>query len=92
MIVAVVLVAVVALGVIAAVAWPLLAPHAAETAHTETRSDALQDDIDRALRAIREIEFDHAAGNLSDADFGELVGAERVRAAALLRRRDSVGG
>lgn len=91
MIVATIVVAAVALAVIAVVAWPLLVPTGAG-AVADGNSDGLQDDIDRALRAIREIEFDHAAGNLSDADFAELVGTERARAAELLRSRDSRGG
>jgi hypothetical protein len=89
---ATVLVAVVALAVIVAVAWPLLNPQGTSATAVEMSPSGLQDEIDRALRAIKEIEFDHAAGSLSDGDFAELVGAERARAAELLRRRDSLGG
>ena len=52
----------------------------------------MQDEIDRSLRAIREIEFDHRAGNLSDEDFAELDGAERAQLATFLRRRDESSG
>lgn len=84
-----VLVAAVALAVVAAVAWPLLHErHQAEPAGEDEAERALQDEIDRSLRAIREIEFDHRAGNLSDEDFAELDGAERAQLAILLRRRD----
>ena len=42
--------------------------------------------------AIREIEMDHRAGNLSDEDFAALDRAERARAVELMRRRDREGG
>lgn len=89
-----ILVAVVALVVVAAVAWPLVRDRGdgVETTQAEERRRALQDDIDQSLRAIREIEFDHRTGNLSDADHAELDGGERARAAELLRQRDSQQG
>ncbi len=84
-----ILVAAVALAVVVAVAWPLLQErHQAEPPPDDQAAQALQDEIDRSLRAIREIEFDHRAGNLSDEDFAELDGAERAQLATLLRRRD----
>ncbi len=90
----VLLVSAVALVVVAAVAWPLVRERSesAETTYADERGRALQDEIDQSLRAIREIEFDHKAGNLSDADFAELDGAERSRAAELLRHRDATEG
>lgn len=79
------------------VGWPLLGredPEAAWRADAEQRAtDAdtdLQEAIDRSLAAIREIEQDHRAGNLSDEDFGTLDRAERARAAELMRRRDEL--
>lgn len=93
MIVAVLLVALVVLAVVAAVAWPLIGARA--DARLDQQSDAesqeLQDEIERSLRAIREIELDHRAGDLSDGDFAELDAEERARAAELLRRRDGAG-
>lgn len=84
------LVAAVALLTVGAIAWPFLHNRAAarDDEPTSRHDGEIQDEIERSLRAIREIEFDHAAGNLGDADFAELVGAERARAAELLRRRD----
>lgn len=77
------------------VGWPLLAredPELERQVDAETRAiDAdtdLQEAIERSLAAIREIEQDHRAGNLSDEDFGTLDRAERARAAELMRRRD----
>ena len=40
---------------------------------------------DRALSALKELEFDHRTGKLSDDDYQELVGGYRRRAAAALR-------
>ena len=40
------------------------------------------------LKAIKELEFDHAMGKLSDADFHDLVTRYRARAVAVLRRLD----
>ncbi|HEY3354957.1 MAG TPA: zinc ribbon domain-containing protein [Polyangia bacterium] len=40
------------------------------------------------LKAIKELEFDHAMGKLSDGDFQELVGRYRARAIAVLRQLD----
>ena len=90
-----ILVAAVALAVVAAVAWPLVRDRTDGTGPPggdDERRRALQDGIDRSLRAIREIEFDHTAGNLGDGDFVELDAAERARAAELLRQRDSLKG
>lgn len=89
-----ILVAMVALAVVASVAWPLVRNRAedARSAGGDDRRQALQDDIDQSLRAIREIDFDHKTGNLGDADFAELDAVERARAAELLRQRDSREG
>ena len=85
-----VLVALVALAVVAAVAWPLVRDRAEDVGSVvrDERRQALQDGIDQSLRAIREIDFDHESGNLGDADFAELDAVERTRAADLLRQRD----
>jgi hypothetical protein len=90
----VILVAVVALAVVAAVAWPLVRNRGddAGAGGGDDRRQALQDDIDQSLRAIREIDFDHKTGNLGDADFAELDAVERARAAELLRQRDITEG
>ena len=46
---------------------------------------ALAEERDRALAALKELEFDHRTGKLTDADYRELVGAYRRRAAAALQ-------
>jgi hypothetical protein len=40
------------------------------------------------LKAIKELEFDHAMGKLSDADYHDIVGRYRASAVAVLRRLD----
>jgi len=41
------------------------------------------------LRSIKELEFDRAMGRLSDADFHEMAGRLRARAAGLIRQLDA---
>jgi len=76
------------------VAWPLLArgPGTPPADPDAERRRAIQEDLDRSLEAIREIEMDHRAGNLSDEDFAALDRAERARAVELMRRRDQLDG
>lgn len=45
---------------------------------------ALAEERDRALAALKELEFDHRTGKVSDEDYRELVGPLRRAAAAAL--------
>ena len=45
----------------------------------------LEEERDRALAALKELEFDHRTGKISDADYRELVGPLRREAAEALR-------
>jgi hypothetical protein len=58
----------------------LLEPDAAQQ-----RRLALAEERDRALAALKELEFDHRTGKVSDEDYRELVGVLRQRAAETLR-------
>lgn len=51
----------------------------------ERRRLALIEERDRALDALREVEFDHRTGKLSDDDYRALVGPLRRRAAEAAR-------
>jgi hypothetical protein len=51
----------------------------------ERRRLALIEERDRALDALREVEFDHRTGKLSDEDYRALVGPLRRRAAEAAR-------
>lgn len=92
MLVGILIVSLVALALVAAVAWPLVAPQddgsIDDPAAAERR--AVDEDLQRSLAAIREIDMDHRAGNLSDEDFAALDAAERARAVLLMRRADEL--
>jgi len=57
----------------------------AEPDELERRRLELAEERDRALAALKELEFDHRSGKLSDEDYAELVGPLRRRAAETLR-------
>jgi len=88
---ALVLGAVVAVIAVVLVAAPfLLEPAPAddrlhEPGELDKRALQLAEEKDRALAALKELEFDHRTGKLSDNDYQELVGGYRRRAAAALR-------
>ena len=58
----------------------LLQPDAAQQ-----RRLAAAEERDRALSALKELEFDHRTGKVSDEDYRELVRVLRQRAAETLR-------
>jgi len=49
---------------------------------------ALSEERDRALAALKELEFDHRTGTISDEDYRELVGPLRRDAAQALKALD----
>ena len=51
----------------------------------EQEQVALAEERDRALAALKELEFDHRTGKVSDEDYRAQVGLLRRRAAELLR-------
>jgi len=57
----------------------------------ERRRLALIEERDRALDALRELEFDHRTGKLSDDDYRQLVGPLRRRAALASRALEPRG-
>jgi hypothetical protein len=56
-----------------------------EPSEAERRALALAEERDRALAALKELEFDHRTGKVSDEDYRTLVGPLRARALAALR-------
>jgi hypothetical protein len=54
----------------------------------EERRLELAEERDRALAALKELEFDHRTGKIGDDDYRELVGPLRRAAAAALRALD----
>jgi hypothetical protein len=64
----------------------------AEPDELERRRLALVEERDRAADALRELEFDHRTGKLSDEDYRALVGPLRRRAAEAARALEPRGG
>ena len=55
----------------------------------EERRLGLIDERDRALAALKELEFDHRAGKIDDVDYRALVGSLRRAAAEALQALDA---
>ena len=89
--------ALLALAVVVYVAVPFLRePEApvdrlAEPDDLELRRLALIEERDRSQDALRELEFDHRTGKLSDEDYRTLVGPLRRRVAAATRALEPRG-
>jgi hypothetical protein len=56
-----------------------------DLSEVERRRLQLSEERDRALEALKELEFDHRTGKVSDDDYMQLVGPLRRRAAETLR-------
>lgn len=91
---ALVLAAVLAVVCVVAVALPFLRePDPAtdaldDLAPSELRRIALEEERDRALAALKELEADHRTGKVSDEDYRAVVGGLRRDAASALRALD----
>jgi hypothetical protein len=85
---------VLAVACVVLVALPFLREPAArndrlvEPDEREQRRLGLAEERDRALAALKELEFDHRTGKVSDEDYRNLVGPLRRRAAEALRALD----
>jgi hypothetical protein len=72
---------------------PLVSPEDERTINIGQRTRAaLEREKLLTLRSIKELEFDRAMGRLSDADFTEMAGRLRARAAGLIRQLDASVG
>jgi hypothetical protein len=81
-----------ALGALAYVLWPLIVAEGRSSAlHRATSAPATApDDHGDAVAALREIEFDHATGKLSESDYAALKTQYTSEAVAAMRARESV--
>jgi hypothetical protein len=70
------------------VCWPLIA-FAPDKLETEPELFEALEERDRALSALRELEFDHRAGKIVDDDYRALVRTLRLRAAHALKTVDA---
>jgi hypothetical protein len=87
---ALVLGALLAVGAVAFVARPLLRAGVDELlSEPEQQQLALAEERDRALAALKELEFDHRTGKVSDEDYRLLVNELRKAAADALRALDA---
>jgi len=66
--------------------------HLDEPSESERDWIALAEERDRALAALKELEFDHRTGKVSDEDYRELVGPLRARVAEALRALEPHAG
>ncbi|MDO8795273.1 MAG: zinc ribbon domain-containing protein [Vicinamibacterales bacterium] len=72
---------------------PLVSPEEDRTAMVGERTRAaLEREKLLTLRSIKELEFDRAMGKLSDADWKEMSGRLRARAAGLMKQLDAGSG
>ena len=87
--VSIILAAFVTFGALLYVARPFFAgvtPSAAASPDTVAkRRLELFEERDRALAALKELEFDHRTGKVSDSDYRALIGPLRLRAVETLR-------
>ena len=80
--------------VVVLVALPFLREPVVEDDRLDAPTDAderrlaLVEERDRALAALKELEFDHRTGKVDDVDYRDLVGPLRQAAAAALRALD----
>jgi hypothetical protein len=83
-----------AAAVVVLVALPFLREPVTEDDRLDAPTDAeerrlvLVEERDRALAALKELEFDHRTGKLDDDDYRRLVGPLRRAAASALRALD----
>lgn len=84
----------VAVAAVLLVAWPFLREPVATNDRLDTAAPgdaervALVEERDRALAALKELEFDHRTGKIGDDDYRSQVGPLRREAASALRRLD----
>jgi cytochrome c-type biogenesis protein CcmH/NrfG len=87
-------IAAIALPALAIVLWPLLrggAGRAAASPETLDRRLELAEEKASTYRALKELDFDHEAGSLSDDDFQALRDRYEARAAELITTLDTLG-
>ena len=90
------LIVAVVLPALAIVLWPLVRGRDSDVVTTEERPRddrrlELEEEKVALYRALRELQFDHDAGHLSDADYDGLRARYETRAAALITDLDALG-
>jgi tetratricopeptide (TPR) repeat protein len=90
------LIAAIVVPALAIVLWPLLGGRPAGAASSAARASddrrlELEEEKSALYRALRELEFDHDAGHLSDPDFHSLRERYESRAGVLITELDALG-
>jgi tetratricopeptide (TPR) repeat protein len=90
------LIAAIVVPALAIVLWPLLGGRPAGAASSPARASddrrlELEEEKSALYRALRELEFDHDAGHLSDPDFQSLRERYESRAGVLITELDALG-
>ena len=90
------LIAAIVVPALAIVLWPLLGGRSAGGASSPARASddrrlELEEEKSALYRALRELEFDHDAGHLSDPDFQSLRERYESRAGVLITELDALG-
>jgi len=90
------LIAAIVVPALAIVLWPLLGGRSAAAASSPARASddrrlELEEEKSALYRALRELEFDHDAGHLSDPDFQNLRERYESRAGVLITELDALG-
>jgi len=89
------LIAAIVVPALAIVLWPLLGGRAATASSPARASDdrwlELEEEKSALYRALRELEFDHDAGHLSDPDYQSLRERYESRAGVLITELDALG-
>jgi hypothetical protein len=95
MVLPIILTAAVTLAALLYVARPLLGetevPARARAVGPAAGRLGLVEERDRTLAALKELEFDHRTGKVSDEDYRELIGPMRRRAVETLRSLEPAG-
>jgi tetratricopeptide (TPR) repeat protein len=90
------LIAAIVVPALAIVLWPLLGGRSTRAASSPARASddrrlELEEEKSALYRALRELEFDHDAGHLSDPDFQSLRERYESRAGVLITELDALG-
>lgn len=87
-----ILAAIIVIGIIVFIAYPLFTAPRAGTAETPDALDGLVAQRDSAYDAIRDLDFDFQMGKLSQSDYAALREKYKARAALALQQIDALDG
>ncbi len=88
----IILIAVLVIGVIAFIAYPLFSTSRAGISDAPNALETLVAQRDSTYDAIRDLDFDFQMGKLSQADYESLRDRSKVRAAQILKQIDELSG